>query len=135
PRQLTLGAIQDNALIYQMGAEVARELQLIGVNFNFAPVVDINNNPINPVINDRSFGEDKYNVTAKSYMYIKGTQDHGSLYCAKHLPGHENTYVDFHVALPIIRHYSKRLWDIELYPFKALANTGLSAIMVAHLNI
>ncbi|HLT94490.1 MAG TPA: glycoside hydrolase family 3 N-terminal domain-containing protein, partial [Membranihabitans sp.] len=77
PRQLTLGAIQDNELIYRMGAEIARELKLVGVNFNFAPVVDVNNNPLNPVINDRSFGEDKYNVTAKAYMYIKGLQDHG----------------------------------------------------------
>ena len=135
PHQLTLGAIQNNELIYQMGVEVARELKLVGVNLNFAPVVDINNNPKNPVINDRSFGEDKYNVTAKSYMYIKGMQDHGILACAKHFPGHGDTDVDSHVALPVINHGTDRLWDIELYPFKALAGTGLSAVMVAHLNI
>lgn len=135
PRQLTLGAIQNNELIYRMGEEVARELKLIGVNYNFAPVVDINNNPRNPVINDRSFGEDKLNVTAKSYMYIKGMQDHGILACAKHFPGHGDTDVDSHVALPIIKHDRKRLDEIELYPFNALAKTGLASIMVAHLNI
>lgn len=135
PRQLTLGAIQHTELIYQMGAEVARELKLIGVNFNFAPVVDINNNPANPVINDRSFGEDKYNVTAKSYMYMKGMQDNGILACAKHFPGHGDTDVDSHVALPVIKHDLERLWHIELYPFQALAGTDLSAVMVAHLNI
>lgn len=135
PRQLTLGAIQNNELIYRLGEEIARELKLIGVNYNFAPVVDINNNPRNPVINDRSFGEDKLNVTAKSYMYIKGMQDHGILACAKHFPGHGDTDVDSHVALPIIKHDRKRLDDIELYPFNALAKTGLASIMVAHLNI
>jgi len=135
PRQLTLGAIQNNELIYNLGVEVARELKLIGVNMNFAPVVDINNNPRNPVINDRSFGEDKYNVTAKSYMYVKGMQDNGILACAKHFPGHGDTDVDSHVALPVIRHDLERLKDIELYPFSALAKTGLASIMVAHLNI
>lgn len=135
PRQLTLGAIQNNELIYRMGSEIARELKLVGVNFNFAPVVDINNNPLNPVINDRSFGEDKYNVTAKAYMYIKGLQDNGILASAKHFPGHGDTDVDSHVALPVIKHDMERLWDIELYPFSALSNTGLASVMVAHLNI
>lgn len=135
PRQLTLGAIQNNELIYRMGEEIARELKLIGVNLNFAPVVDINNNPRNPVINDRSFGEDKLNVTAKAYMYMKGMQDHGILSCAKHFPGHGDTDVDSHVALPVIKHDLKRLKNIELYPFTALAKTGLASIMVAHLNI
>lgn len=135
PRQLTLGAIQNNELIYKMGVEVARELKLIGVNMNFAPVVDINNNPRNPVINDRSFGEDKYNVTAKSYMYIKGMQDNGILASAKHFPGHGDTDVDSHLALPVIRHDINRLKDIEFYPFAALAKTGLASIMVAHLSI
>ncbi len=135
PRQLTLGAIQDNELIYRMGAEIARELKLVGVNFNFAPVVDVNNNPLNPVINDRSFGEDKYNVTAKAYMYIKGLQDHGILASAKHFPGHGDTDVDSHFELPVIHHDMDRLRDIELYPFTALAQTGLASIMVAHLNI
>ncbi|HLU93158.1 MAG TPA: glycoside hydrolase family 3 N-terminal domain-containing protein [Membranihabitans sp.] len=135
PRQLTLGAINNNELIYKLGVEVARELKLIGVNFNFAPVTDINNNFRNPVINDRSFGEDKYNVTAKAYMYMKGMQDQGILACAKHFPGHGDTHVDSHVALPVIKHDLKRLWDIELYPFNALAKTNLAGIMVAHLNI
>lgn len=135
PRQLTLGAIQNNELIYRLGKEIARELKLIGVNFNFAPVVDINNNPRNPVINDRSFGEDKLNVTAKSYMYMKGLQDHGILASAKHFPGHGDTDVDSHHALPVINHDLDRLKNIELYPFTALAKTDLASIMVAHLNI
>ena len=135
PRQLTLGAIQNNELIYRFGEEVARELKLIGVNMNFAPVVDVNNNPRNPVINDRSFGEDKYNVTAKSYMYMKGMQDHNILASAKHFPGHGDTDVDSHVALPVINHSLERLMTIELYPFTALAKAGLSSVMVAHLNI
>lgn len=135
PRALTMGAIQNNELIYKFGREVARELKLVGVNINFAPVVDVNNNPNNPVINDRSFGEDKYNVTAKSYMYMKGMQDQGIMACAKHFPGHGDTDVDSHVALPVIKHNLERLKDIELYPFGALAKAGIGGIMVAHLNI
>lgn len=135
PRQLTLGAIQDNELIYKFGAEVARELKEIGVNINFAPVVDINNNPENPVINDRSFGEDKYNVAAKGYMYVKGLQDHGVLACAKHFPGHGDTNVDSHTDLPVISHDLSRLKDIELFPFSTLANTSMAGIMVGHLHI
>lgn len=135
PRQLTLGAIQNNELIYRLGSEIARELKLVGVNFNFAPVVDVNNNPLNPVINDRSFGEDKYNVTAKSFMFTKGLQDNGVLASAKHFPGHGDTDVDSHYDLPIINHSMERLRDIELYPFAALAKTGLASVMVAHLNI
>lgn len=135
PRQLMLGAIQNNELIYEFGAEMARELKLVGVNISFSPVVDINNNPKNPVINDRSFGEDKYNVTAKGYMIAKGLQDHGVLACAKHFPGHGDTDVDSHFDLPVIRHDLERLHEVELFPFAALANTELAGMMVAHLNI
>ncbi|GAA5221762.1 glycoside hydrolase family 3 N-terminal domain-containing protein [Membranihabitans marinus] len=135
PRQLLLGAIQDNDLIYNLGQEIGRQLKLIGVNINFAPVVDINNNPLNPVINDRSFGEDKFNVTAKGYMYMKGMQDNGILACAKHFPGHGDTDTDSHKDLPVINHDLARLKNIELYPFTALAKTKLAGVMVAHLNI
>ena len=135
PRQLTLGAIQDNRSIYEMGAEIARQLKLTGINVNFAPVADINNNPNNPVINTRSFGEDRYNVTVKSYMYMKGLQDNGVLACAKHFPGHGDTDVDSHKDLPIIPHNRKRLDSIELYPFKALVQHGIGSIMVAHLEV
>lgn len=135
PRQLMLGAIQNNRLLYEMGEEVARQLRRIGVHVNFAPVVDINNNPANPVIGNRSFGEDRYNVTAKSHMYAKGMQDHGVLACAKHFPGHGDTDVDSHYDLPVIFHDRKRLDSIELYPFRALAEYGLGSVMVAHLSV
>lgn len=135
PRQLTLGAIRDNRLIYDMGAEIARQMNRIGINVNFAPVADINNNINNPVINTRSFGEDRYNVTVKSYMYMKGMQDNGVMACAKHFPGHGDTDVDSHKDLPIIPHSRQRLDSIELYPFRALAQQGIGSMMVAHLSI
>lgn len=135
PRQLMLGAIQDNELIYEFGAEMARQLKLIGVNISFSPVSDINNNPKNPVINDRSFGEDKYNVTAKSYMLMKGIQENGVLACAKHFPGHGDTDVDSHYDLPVIKKDLAHLRNFELYPFAALAKTELAGMMIAHLNI
>ncbi len=135
PRQLTLGAVQDNRLIFEMGKDIGRQMKRIGVHINFAPVVDINNNPLNPVINDRSFGEDRYNVTAKSYMYMRGMQLEGTMACAKHFPGHGDTDVDSHFDLPVINHSMSRLDSIELYPFKALASRGIMSIMVAHLHV
>ena len=135
PRQLMLGAIQDNSLIYELGEQVADQCKRLGVHVNFAPVVDVNNNPDNPVINDRSFGEDRYNVAAKSYMYMKGMQDNGLLACAKHFPGHGDTDVDSHHALPLINHPRYRLDSIELYPFKILAQHGIGSMMVAHLDV
>ncbi len=135
PRQLMLGAIQNNRLIYDMGKDVARQLRRIGVHVNFAPVVDVNNNPNNPVINTRSFGEDRYNVAAKSYMYMKGMQDGNVMACAKHFPGHGDTDVDSHLDLPIISHDRNRLDSIELLPFRILAQHGIQSMMVAHLNV
>ena len=135
PRQLTLGAHRDDNLIYEMGREIARQLKAVGVHINFAPVADVNNNPANPVIGDRSFGEDKYNVTAKSIAYMKGLQDEGVMACAKHFPGHGDTDVDSHYDLPIIRHSIERLEQIELYPFRKMIEAGVQGIMIAHLNI
>lgn len=135
PQQLMLGAIQDNRLIYEMGKEVARQLKAVGVRFNFAPVADVNNNPANPVINMRSFGEDPMNVAVKSYMYAEGLQDHGVLACAKHFPGHGDTDVDSHYDLPVIRHDLTRLDSVELYPFRVLAQYGVGSVMVAHLHV
>ena len=135
PRQLMLGAIQDNNLIYEMGKEVARHCQRIGLHVNFAPVADVNNNPDNPVINDRSFGEDMYNVAAKSYSYMRGMQDQGILACAKHFPGHGDTDVDSHVDLPIITHDMQRLDSLELMPFRALSKYGIKSMMAAHLHV
>src|SRR5580704_16959939 len=102
PREMTLGAINDNHLIYEMGREIARECKRIGVNINFAPVVDVNNNPNNPIINERSFGEDKYKVALKGIEYMDGLQDEGVLACAKHFPGHGDVDKDSHKELPSV---------------------------------
>ncbi|KAA3633409.1 MAG: beta-N-acetylhexosaminidase [Bacteroidetes bacterium] len=135
PRQLMLGAIRDNDLIYDFGVEVARQMKRVGVHVNFAPVVDINNNPANPVIHTRSFGEDRDNVAVKSYMYMKGMQDNGVLGCAKHFPGHGDTDVDSHYDLPKIMHSRSRLDSMELYPFRILSWKGVGSMMVAHLEV
>lgn len=135
PNQLTLGAVQENRLIYDMGVIVADHLKRVGVHVNFAPVADINNNPKNPVINTRSFGEDRFNVTTKSYMYMKGMQDNGVMACAKHFPGHGDTDMDSHYDLPLINHPIKRIDSLELYPFKVLSDKGVQSMMVAHLAI
>lgn len=135
PHQLTLGAIQDNKMIYDMGAEIAKELKRIGTHIDFAPVVDININANNPVINDRSFGENRINVTSKSFQYMMGLQDHGIMASAKHFPGHGDTDVDSHLDLPVILHTRARLDSIELFPFRLLIDQGLQSIMVAHLQV
>ncbi|MCP9236843.1 glycoside hydrolase family 3 N-terminal domain-containing protein [Lewinella sp. JB7] len=135
PKQLALGAIRNNQLLYDMGAEIARQMHRLGVNVSFSPVLDVNNNPDNPVIATRSFGEDRYNVTAKGYMYMKGLQDNGILASAKHFPGHGDTDVDSHLDLPVIKHSRARLDSIELYPFRALIRYGIGSMMAAHLQI
>jgi len=135
PKQLTLGAIEDNNLIYDMGLEVARQLKSLGVNVNFAPVVDINNNPNNPVINYRSFGEDLYNVGAKSYAYARGMQEGGLVACAKHFPGHGDTDVDSHYDLPVLKMSRERIDSLELAPFKMLSELGIKSMMSAHLHV
>ena len=135
PRQLMLGAIQDDNLIYELGKEVALQCKTAGIHVNFAPVADVNNNPNNPVINDRSFGEDIYNVAAKSFAYMKGMQDYGIVACAKHFPGHGDTGVDSHFDLPVIKHGIDRLDSLELMPFKVLIEQGVKSMMVAHLHM
>jgi beta-N-acetylhexosaminidase len=136
PYQMTLGAIKGNhELIKQMGEEVALQCQRLGVHINYAPVVDVNNNPNNPVINFRSFGEDKFQVSQKSLAYMQGMQNKNLLTSAKHFPGHGDTGVDSHHDLPLILHDKKRLDDTELYPYKELINNGLSGVMIAHLSI
>ncbi|MFN4234235.1 MAG: glycoside hydrolase family 3 N-terminal domain-containing protein [Bacteroidia bacterium] len=135
PRQMTLGAIQNDTLIYLMGAEIARQCRRLGIHVNFAPVVDVNNNPLNPVISNRSFGEDKELVTKKASAYMRGMQDNRVLANAKHFPGHGDTDSDSHKTLPIINHPFSRIDTLELYPFKQLFNQGLGSIMVAHLYI
>ena len=135
PYQLLLGAIQDETLIYEMGATVARHLRRLGITIDFAPVADVNNNANNPVINFRSFGENPRKVAIKAYQYMKGLQDNGVLACAKHFPGHGDTDTDSHKDLPVIGHSPERLDSVELYPFKVLIRQGVGSIMVAHLNV
>ncbi len=135
PRQMTLGAIRNDSLIYEMGKQIAGECKRMGLHVNFAPVADVNNNPENPVISVRSFGEDKYAVARKAYMYMAGMQDNGVMANGKHFPGHGDTDSDSHKTLPTITHSAERLDSLELYPFKYLFERNLSSIMVAHLNI
>lgn len=135
PRQMSLGAIQNDTLIYQMGAEIARQCKRLGIHVNLAPVVDINSNPLNPVISNRSFGENKYQVARKALMYMKGMQDNGVMANAKHFPGHGDTESDSHKTLPLITHSKEQLDSLDLYPFKQLMDKGLGSLMVAHLFI
>ncbi|MFN8278297.1 MAG: glycoside hydrolase family 3 N-terminal domain-containing protein [Chitinophagales bacterium] len=135
PHQLTLGAIHDTYLIREMGKEIGRECKRIGVHVNFAPDVDINSNPHNPVINDRSFGEDKMQVAVRGVEYADGMQQQGVLACAKHFPGHGDTDKDSHLTLPTISKPQNKLDEFELFPFKALFANGVGSVMVAHLNV
>ncbi|TYR37104.1 glycoside hydrolase family 3 protein [Sphingobacterium phlebotomi] len=135
PYQMTLGAIQNEKLIYEMGRQVARDFHRIGMHFNFAPVVDINNNPKNPVINFRSFGDNKHNVTRKAKAYMDGMVDGGIIASLKHFPGHGDTDVDSHHDLPQLNFSKARLDSLEIFPFRELIQQGAPAIMVAHMNI
>ena len=135
PRQLTLGAIGDNNKIEEFGEEVGYHMKRLGIHVNFAPVVDVNNNPNNPVINDRSFGEDIYNVANKGLAYMRGMHNAGILCSAKHFPGHGDTSTDSHHDLPVIAHDKNRLDSLELYPFKQLIQNRIGLVMVAHLNM
>jgi len=134
-KQMMLGAMEQDTLIYRMGADIAEQCKRLGVHVNLAPVVDVNNNPDNPVINSRSFGELRKRVADKGIAYMKGMQDHKVLACAKHFPGHGDTGSDSHLTLPVIQHTRKRLDSLELYPFRRMIRNGVGAIMVAHLYV
>ncbi len=135
PYQLTIGAINDENLVYRMGLAVGEQCKRIGVHVNYAPVVDINNNPNNPVIGFRSFGEDKNKVTDFGIAYMKGMQDAGIMACAKHFPGHGDVDVDSHYDLPVINKTMGQLDSMELAPFKAIFEAGVGSVMIAHLYI
>ncbi|MEA1898024.1 MAG: glycoside hydrolase family 3 N-terminal domain-containing protein, partial [Bacteroidota bacterium] len=135
PFPMTLGAISRDELIYETGKEIGRELRSLGVHLCLAPVLDINNNPDNPVINYRSFGMDKSRVAEKGIMFIQGIQSRHVIACAKHFPGHGDTNIDSHFALPVLQHNLARLDSLELYPFRKAIEKGVGAIMVAHLSI
>jgi beta-glucosidase-like glycosyl hydrolase/CubicO group peptidase (beta-lactamase class C family) len=135
PWNMTLGAIQDLKLIEKMGEQMGEQCKRLGIQFNFAPVLDINTNPRNPIIGFRSFGEDKLKVTERASALIKGIQSQGVFATGKHFPGHGDSETDSHKGLPIINFSEERLNDIEFYPYKKLFNEGLSSVMVAHLNV
>lgn len=135
PRNRVLGCIQDNGLLYEYGKEVARQCKEIGVQINFAPVADVDINPRNPVINTRSFGGDPKNVARKVVAYSRGLEDGGVLSVSKHFPGHGDTEVDSHKALPVLNFDRARLDSIELHPFKEIIHAGLGGIMAGHLEV
>jgi len=135
PRNLTLGAVQDNSVLYQLGQEIGKQCRSVGVHLNLAPVCDVNCNPLNPIIHMRSFGEDPVQVGVRSQCVMSGIQSMGVLACAKHFPGHGDTTTDSHVDLPLIRHDLQRLQSIELLPFQSLIAAGVKAVMTAHLCV
>ncbi len=135
PWNMTLGAITDNKIVEKVGKRIGEHSKRLGVHINFAPVVDINTNPKNPIIGNRSFGEDKENVTEKALAFMKGMQSAGVMGSAKHFPGHGDTDMDSHKALPTIDFSRERLDTLELYPYRKLINEGLNGVMVAHLNV
>ena len=135
PKNRVLGCIQDNELLYEYGREVARQCREIGVHVNFAPVADVDNNPLNPVINTRSFGGNPYNVADKVVAYSRGLEAGGVLSVSKHFPGHGDTNVDSHKALPILKFTRERMDSIEMYPFRKAIEAGLGGVMVGHLEI
>lgn len=135
PWNMTLGAVKNYILIEQMGKQMAEQSKRMGIHFNFAPVVDINTNPKNPIIGNRSFGEDKFNVTKAAIALTKGLQSGGVFATAKHFPGHGDTSTDSHHTLPVINFDRKRIDEVELYPYKELIKNGLASVMVAHLSV
>src|SRR5574339_582493 len=135
PYQLTLGAMDNQRLVYEMGLAVGEQCKRLGIHVNYAPVVDINNNPANPVIGYRSFGEDKYKVAKFGIAYMKGMQDAGIMACAKHFPGHGDVDVDSHLDLPVINKNRQQLDSMELYPFREIFKAGVGSVMIAHLSI
>ena len=135
PWAMTLGAIQDNSLIYEMTSKIAEDCKRMGIYWDFAPVVDVNTNPANPIIGNRSFGSDINNVIAKGLAYAQGLQDNGVLASMKHFPGHGDTDTDSHLDLPVVSHNLERLNSIELAPFKALLDKKIGGVMVAHLYV
>lgn len=135
PWNMTLGAIQDLNLIEKVGRQMGSECKRMGIHFNFAPVLDINTNPLNPIIGNRSFGESKTNVANRASAIMKGIQSQGVLCTGKHFPGHGDTAVDSHKALPTVSFTKEHLDEVEIYPYKQLFDEGLASVMVAHLNI
>ncbi len=135
PRNMMMGAVPDAQLIYQAGKLIGEQCKRLGIHVDYAPVVDVNNNPNNPVINERSFGQDKYRVALMGTQYMKGMQSVGVMACAKHFPGHGDVAVDSHYDLPVISKTMEQLDSLELYPFRQMIREGVGSMMIAHLSI
>lgn len=135
PWNMTLGAIKDTLTVKSVATQIAKHCKRLGVHINFAPVVDLNTNPKNPIIGNRSFGENKYDVTQKAKSFIQAFDEQGILSSAKHFPGHGDTDLDSHKTLPTLNFTKKRLDTLEMYPYKQLIDSPLSSVMVAHLNV
>ena len=135
PWAMTLGAIQDKDLIEKMSAKIAEDCHRMGINWDFAPVVDVNTNPNNPIIGNRSFGSEVKNVTKSALAYSNGLQNNNILAAIKHFPGHGDTSTDSHLDLPVVSHKIDRLNEVEIAPFKALMNKNIGGVMVAHLYV
>ncbi|MDD2960803.1 MAG: glycoside hydrolase family 3 N-terminal domain-containing protein [Muribaculaceae bacterium] len=135
PRNMILGAITDDRLLYEYGRAVARQCEMIGINIDFAPVLDVNTNPNNPVIGYRSFGELPEMVGRKGVAYSKGLEDGGVLSVAKHFPGHGSTDQDSHKTLPTVNKSKGEIQTVDLVPFKKYINSGLGGVLVGHLNL
>ncbi len=135
PRQMVLGSAHSEELAFKMGESIGQQCKRMGIHFNFAPDVDINNNPNNPVINDRSYGENKFLVAKLGSQYAKGIQEQHVLACAKHFPGHGDVETDSHFSLPIVKGDRNRLDSLELYPFKELIKNNVMSVMTAHLSV
>ena len=135
PRQMMMGAITNDSIIYEIASEIGLQCRKMGIHINFAPCVDINSNPMNPVIGARSFGENRDNVARKGIMYAKGLEANGVMAVAKHFPGHGDTDVDSHHDLPMINHTKEYLDSVDLYPFKQILQAGIGGIMIGHLQV
>ena len=135
PYNMTLGAVQNNDLIMQIGKQIGKHCKRLGIHVNFAPVVDINTNPKNPIIGVRSYGENKINVADKAVAFTQGMQSESVMACAKHFPGHGDSAKDSHKTLPTISFDAQRIDSVELYPFKKVFENGMASVMVAHLNV
>jgi beta-N-acetylhexosaminidase len=135
PSLMAVGAAGDEGLAYEMGKITAIEARAVGIHVPFAPVLDVNNNPDNPIINVRSFGEDPVEVSRMGIAFIEGIQDNGAIATGKHFPGHGDTDTDSHLALPVIRHDRERMDSVELRPFREAIDAGMGAIMTAHISV
>ena len=135
PKNRVLGSLKNKELVYKVGKEIGRQCKAAGVHFNFAPVVDIDSNPQNPIIGMRAFGRDKDTVVANAREYIRGMRSEGILACIKHFPGHGDTYLDSHKTLPVLHHSKEQLWAREILPFQEIIKDGIDSVMIGHLYV